>query len=316
MISVCIPVYNYHAYPLVRSLSSEIEQLGAQDRFEIVCIDDHSSDECRNQNKGIENLAVCHFLDANIGRAQIRNLFLQKTKGEWLLFLDNDSVVPDRFLQNYEEAIGDKADVIVGGRIYDPGSDDRQHHLRYLYGTRVESRTVGKRRKNPYKSFMTNNFMVRRSVMENIQFDPRLANYGHEDTLFGYRLEEHRIPILHIDNPVVNGYVESNKEFLQKTNEGIESLVFIYNFMQDDPHFCQSVRLIDTYVKFRRLGLLKVVYNFFERNRESMELHFETGKGFSLRQFSLYKLGLFIEKNNGIGYAGVSPALIKETIQL
>lgn len=40
MISVCIPVYNYHAYPLVRSLSSEIEQLGAQDRFEIVCIDD------------------------------------------------------------------------------------------------------------------------------------------------------------------------------------------------------------------------------------------------------------------------------------
>ena len=313
MISVCIPIYNYVAYPLVRSLSTEIEQLGAQDRFEIVCIDDHSSDEFRSRNKGIEDLAACHFLNDNIGRAQIRNLFLEKTKGEWLLFLDNDSVVPERFLQNYEEAICGKVGVIVGGRVYDPHSDDQQHHLRYLYGSRIESRSVEKRRNNPYKSFMTNNFMVRRTVLEKIHFDPRLANYGHEDTLFGYRLEEHNIPILHIDNPVVNGYVETNKEFLQKTNEGIESLVFIYGFMQDDMRFCQSVRLLDTYAKLRRLGLLRVVYNFFERCRESMEFHFENGKGVSLHQFSFYKLGLFIEKIklNGIMELGThAPRLL------
>ena len=315
MISICIPIYNHYTYPMVRRLARQIASADA-DSYEIVCIDDHSSGYYISQNKGIAELATYVLLETNVGRARIRNLFLQHAKGEYLLFLDCDSLVPENFVNEYAKTLARKPAVVVGGRVYDDTFNDREHRLRYLYGTKIESRPLLERLKNPYRSFMTNNFMVRRSVMENIQFDPRLANYGHEDTLFGYRLEQHQIPILHIDNPVVNGYVESNKEFLQKTNEGIESLVFIYNFMQDDPPFCQSVRLIDTYVKFRRLGLLKVVYNFFERNRESMEFHFEIGKGFSLRQFSLYKLGLFIEKNNGIGYAGVSPALIKETIQL
>ena len=310
MISVCIPIHNYDVLPLAESIVAQDAEV------ELVCIDDGSTTEFIEHNRPIEKMGKYIVLGENVGRARVRNRFLDHAQGDWLLFLDNDSLVPENFLKAYRDYMSDAVDVIVGGRIYDNRGDNPEHRLRHLYGTRVESQPAAVRRRNPYRSFMTNNFMVRRRVMEQIGFDSRLSQYGHEDTLFGYRLEEHRIPILHIDNPVVNGYVESNKEFLQKTNEGIESLVFIYNFMQDDPHFCQSVRLIDTYVKFRRLGLLKVVYNFFERNRESMELHFETGKGFSLRQFSLYKLGLFIEKNNGIGYAGVSPALIKETIQL
>ena len=298
MISICIPIYNFYAYPLVRRLRTQIEQMHGEDDFEIVCIDDHSSGYYLTQNNGICDLAHYLRLGENIGRARIRNIFLKHTKGEWLLFLDNDSVVPDNFLKVYRKHVSDKCDVIVGGREYDQRGDDQQHRLRYLYGTKVECRSVEERKKNPYKSFMTNNFMIRRSVFEKIKFDPRISQYGHEDTLFGYRLEENKIPILHIDNPVVNGDVESNAEFLHKTVQGVESLVGIYKFMWEDQRFCRTVKLLNTYATVRRMGLTKVTYWLYKVFKSPMESHFVSGKAISMKQFSFYKLGLFIEKLN------------------
>ena len=296
MISICVPIYNFYAYPLIRRLVTQIDHMKAQDEFEVVCIDDHSSGYYLNQNNGICDIATYLRLGENIGRARIRNIFLKYTKGEWLIFLDNDSIVPDNFLKTYRKYVDDKCDVIVGGRTYDQRGDDQQHRLRYLYGSQIESRTVEERKKNPYKSFMTNNFMIRRSVLEKIKFDPRLSKYGHEDTLFGYRLEVNKIPIRHIDNPVVNGYVESNAEFLHKTVEGIENLVTIYNFMWEDQHFCRTVKLLKTYSDVRRMGLQGIVYFLFKLFKSPMETHFVNGTAISLKQFNFYKLGLFIQK--------------------
>ncbi len=296
MISICIPIYNYYAYPLVRRLSNQIEKLGSADVVEIVCIDDHSSGYYLNQNMGICDIATYLRLAENIGRSRIRNLFLKYAKGDWLIFLDNDSLVPSNFLKNYLPHESGKADVIVGGRVYDKRGDDTEHRLRYLYGTKVESQDALQRSKHPYNSFMTNNFMIRRSVLEKIKFDPRLSKYGHEDTLFGYRLEENAVPILHIDNPVVNGYVETNIEFLHKTIEGVGNLVKIYEFMWEDQRFCHSVKLLDAYGKVRRWKMQGLVYKVFLMSKSFMESHFTSGNAISLKQFSFYKLGIFIQK--------------------
>ena len=298
MISICIPIYNYYAYPLVRRLTTQIEHLDAHDDFEIVCIDDHSSGYYLNQNTGICDLAQYLRLGENIGRARIRNLFLKYTKGEWLLFLDNDSQIPDQFLKKYRKYTAGKADVVVGGRVYDKKFDDKEHRLRYLYGTKIESQPVEERAKKPYRSFMANNFMVRRTVLENIKFDARLSAYGHEDTLFGYRLEERKVPILHIDNPVVNGYVETNAEYLNKSVEAVENLVKIYDFMWEDQRFCRSVPMLNTYAKLRRMGLQGIVYGIFRIFKTPMETHFVSGAAISLKQFNFYKLGTFIQNIN------------------
>lgn len=296
MISICVPIYNHNVVPLAQQLATQMERLKGRENCEIVCIDDHSSEPFLSQNSSIGNLANYILLDENIGRARIRNAFLEHAQGEWLLFLDNDSILPDDFLEKYCSCLSGRHDVIVGGRVYDGHSDDRQHHLRYLYGTQVESRLAAERSVQPYRSFMTNNFMVRRAVFEKIKFDIRLDKYGHEDTLFGYRLEETKVPILHIDNPVVNGYVETNVEFLQKTVEGIESLAKIYGFMQNDNGFCQSVRLLRTYEKVKKYRLAQLVYRVFAKRRAAMEHRFVEGDGFTIRQFNFYKLGLFIQK--------------------
>lgn len=295
MISVCIPIYNYPVYPLVRQLRNEIERQGLGAEFEIVCIDDHSSERYREENKDIRDIATYLTLENNIGRARIRNLFLEHTTGEWLLFLDNDSEVGEHFLEKYLKHAGGKADVVVGGRVYDRRGADPEHRLRYLYGKNVESRTAEQRREEPYRSFMTNNFMVRRRVLEQIGFDARLEGYGHEDTLFGYRLEEHRVPILHIDNPVVNGYVETNGEFLTKTVEGVASLAQIYGYMKEDWCFCRSVRLLRAYDRMRSLHLEGLYYRLFRWMRPVMEKRLKEGRRGLVRILNLYKLGVFIE---------------------
>lgn len=296
MISICIPIHNFYAYPLARRLSNQAKTLKLD--VEIVCIDDHSSGYYLNQNNGLTEVGQYIKLAENIGRSRIRNLFLKYATGEYLLFLDDDSLVTDdRFLKKYYNAIADgTAQVVVGGRIYDERGNDQEHRLRYLYGTHVESRNAEERRKHPYQSFMTNNFIIRRDVLENIKFDKRITKYGHEDTLFGYRLEQAKIPIIHIDNPVVNGQVESNAEFLHKTVTAVENMVNIYNFMWEDQRFCQSVRLLRAYGRVRNLGMHKLVYHVFRMMRAPMESHFVSGTGISLKQFNFYKLGIFIKK--------------------
>lgn len=289
MISVCIPIHNYYVLPLVQSIAAQAGDV------EMVCIDDGSSQEYIERNRPVADFGQYIVLGKNVGRARVRNLFLQYAKGEFLLFLDDDCVVPEGFIARYTEAIRNNPDVVVSGRVYDKRFDDREHRLRYKYGQRVECRSAEERGREPYRSFMTNNFLIRRSVMDNIRFDESLTGYGHEDTLFGYRLKQNGVRIMHIDNPVTNADVETNAVFLSKSVEAVESLSQIYDFMRDDDDFCRSVRLLNAYGILRRAGLCRLVLAAFRCTRNCIKARLEGGCCISLKMFNFYKLGIFIE---------------------
>ena len=295
MISICIPVHNYYAYPLARRLSNQAKS--AKVDVEIICIDDHSSGYYLDQNKGLAEVGQYIKLAENIGSARMRHLFLKYATGEYLLFLDDDSVVTgESFLKKYSKAMEQNPEVVVGGRIYDERGNDQEHRLRYLYGTRIESQSLDERKRKPYATFTTANFAIRRDVLEKIKPDKRTVKYGHESTLIGYRLEEAHIQVVHIDNPVTKGNVETNAEYLHKTVSAVENLAQIYNVMWEDQRFCQSEQLIHSYSRIRRFGVHKLVYRLFQMMKAPMESHFVSGTGISLKQFNFYKLGIFIKK--------------------
>ena len=58
------------------------------------------------------------------------------------------------------------------------------------------------------------------AVLKDQGFNPLISGYGHEDTLFGFELEQNGIVIRHIDNPVLNAHLDSNTQFLYKTDAG------------------------------------------------------------------------------------------------
>lgn len=259
MISICIPIYNFNVTRLVQELTAQLPFCTVP--VELILIDDCSDIRFRKVN---ETACAPHTyieLEKNKGRAKIRNLFLEHASFECLLFLDCDSyVISSQFISDYCTAyLETKSSVICGGRIYDHHPPKRNRKLSWKYGTKKESKSVSERLAHPYQSFMTNNFMVHRSVLTQIPFEERLTNYGHEDTLFGYFLKQQKVPIHHINNPVLNGDVEENSEYLKKTRLAIENLVVILAQVEDKKEFTSAVTLLAFHQTLQQKKVLRLV---------------------------------------------------------
>ena len=295
MVSICIPVFEQDAGELVRELH---RQAGLVDvPVQIIVIDDHSSSVFAERLKDLSGWAQVISLDANIGRARIRNRFLEYAQGTHLLFLDGDSVIIRKdFLSTYLNSIREQdVDVICGGRIYDEAAPDKDHHLHWAYGRAVESRSAAERVKDPYGSFMTHNFLIRKTLLEETRFNEKIEGYGHEDTLFGLLLQQRQATILHIDNPVLHGELADNTGFLKKTEEAIRNLLFIEKSGIGGPGFSNTVKLLRTRDDLKKRGLGLPVRWLYRLARPMMLPLLRSGRmGVSALQF--HKLGYLLEQ--------------------
>lgn len=292
MISICIPTYNFNINSLVEAL---LEQMGTND--EIIVMDDASNEATKQMNAAIANKVTRYIeLPQNVGRAKIRNLFISVATNDYLLFLDCDSLIQNpQFLLNYKTAIHSHPNVVCGGRVYAPVCPSPNQSLSWKYGTLVESKSVEERIKHPNQSFMTNNFLVHKQVLLQQPFDERLTQYGHEDTLFGLMLKNNRIAIEHINNPVLNGDVETNAVYIQKTENAIENLHLILQFYPSSD-LLESINLLKVANKlhfFKTIGFLKLGYFLFGKWIKNQLIH---SKNPNLQLFSIYKLLFFSKK--------------------
>jgi glycosyltransferase involved in cell wall biosynthesis len=294
MLSICIPIYNFDVNPLVSALGKQMNMLG--DDIELILIDDASNESFKEKNEVTCSKYDYIKLKENIGRSSIRNLFLKYAQFDYLLFLDCDSlIIDDDFLSKYLEELNNKNEsVICGGRVYQTKAPEANKMLRWKYGVKKESQTANIRKQAPNHSFMTNNFVVRKDLLQNIQFDERLKNYGHEDTLFGFELLKKGIFISHINNPVDNGDIEDNEVFLEKTEKGIENLSIILDNMNQDPQFIDMVTLLKVYSKFGSLHLLWLISLIYLLSGRLIKYTLINGP-YCLWAFDFYKLGLLTQ---------------------
>ena len=295
MISVCIPIYNFDVRILVTEIYKQIKTY--EPESEIILIDDASDSDFREKNSELKSKSILIQLHENIGRAKIRNLFLQYAQNEYLLFIDCDSVISnDYFILNYTSFIKKHNPFVVcGGREYSKIKPAHKKLLRWKYGLLIESKSSDERGLNPYKSFMTNNFLIKKDVFNIVKFDERLTNYGHEDTLFGYCLYKKEIIINHIENPIVNGDIEDNDIFLKKTEDGIVNLIKISRFVELDKQFVENVNLLKYFNKCKKWHfktMIYIVFCFFK-----FPIKFFLCKGIvNIQFFNFYKLGFLISK--------------------
>jgi GT2 family glycosyltransferase len=227
-LSVCIPVYQTDVRQLVHALCKQLDALGT-DAVDIILIDDASSENFRQLNV-VEHPKVRFIQQAtNLGRARIRNAFVTISSADYLLFIDGDSsIVDSQFLARYLHYLEQHAvEVLVGASVYQETTPDRQHRLRWSYSRERESLNYVQRIQTTHAGFKTNNFIVQRTLLAKFPFDERLVTYGHEDTLLGIQLRQQQIKVSHIDNPVVNRSLDSNQQFLRKTSEALQNLLWI-----------------------------------------------------------------------------------------
>lgn len=290
MISICIPIYNYNVAPLVESLSKQIDELSVP--CELVLIDDASDISFRDVNRA--SCSCFHYIELplNVGRSRIRNLFLEYARYDNLIFMDCDVVIESSlYIKNYLKCIEVGARVVCGGRIYDAHRPSSEYILRWKYGRLRESKPEAVRRQQANKSFMTNNFLIHRDILAAIRFDERITTYGHEDTLFGYALNQAGVQICHINNPVMNGDFESNSDYLVKVESGLINLVNILQFYQKDERLDEFFNVLKFYHKVKCFSIW--VLCLYRLLRPLMKWSF--GKGWvNLYVFDFYKLGFFM----------------------
>ena len=229
MLSILIPIYNFDIQVLVQDLQQQC--LEARIPFEIICLDDGSTISFKKNNQSVKTLegVIYQELPQNLGRSKIRNRLAERAQYPYLLYMDCDSkVVRQDYIQSYINQLAPNQ-LLYGGRVYNQHPPERTDLLfHWYYGRQREQQTFEQRKKQPYHSFMTNNFLIPKAIFASIQFDEQLTQYGHEDTLFGMELKNRNIPIIHLDNPLEHLGLETQVVFLQKTQKAIENLYLLH----------------------------------------------------------------------------------------
>ncbi|OQB64832.1 MAG: Glycosyl transferase family 2 [Bacteroidetes bacterium ADurb.Bin145] len=262
-----------------------------KDSCDIIVIDDHSEEEFRKVNREICKDNVYVELEKNKGRSGIRNMFSGLSSKKYLLFIDCDSIVENPlFLKKYLGCIEQAPQVVCGGSIYTKDPPERERMLRWKYGTSRESKPADIRIKDPYRSFMANNFLIERDISGKIRFDERLKGYGYEDTLFSYSLRKAGVRIEHIDNPVVNGGLETNADYLARTDEAMSNLVEMMRSGNYNDEITEYISLLAFYKKVKKYEKsISFAFSLFRPAIVNM-----LSRGYvNLRLYDFYKLGTF-----------------------
>ncbi|MEQ9187934.1 MAG: glycosyltransferase [Cryomorphaceae bacterium] len=285
MLSVLIPIYNFDVRAFVADLSEQAA--GLEVDCEIICLDDASKGSFRSLYKGLDELPFVRYLASkeNLGRSKVRNRLEEEARFDNLLFLDCDGkVVREDYLHRYVQ-IGDY-DVVYGGREY-PAEAPKDLRLLFHWTCGKQKEEVGaeERRKLPYKSFMTNNFMVRREVYQKVRMDENMQGYGHEDTLFAMELKQKGFTIMHIDNPLEHLGIEPANEFLRKSANGVANLAKLMANRQVD----DSIKLVRTYQGLKSIGLIGLISRLITKS-EPQILENLNGETPNLLLFDMWKL--------------------------
>lgn len=202
--SVVIPTYNRKL--ILEKCLKALEQQhltngSAVSGYEVVLVDDGSTDgtlEWLQENAADFPHVRSHTQD-HLGPAAARNLGVERSVGDTIIFIDSDLVVTENFLQAH-------ADALMQGQL-DVGSDRI-----FTYGQVINTCNFDDPTAEAYKLtdfsaayFATGNVAIARKWLTKAGlFDTRFQLYGWEDLELGVRLKAHGLKL--IKCPAAVGY--------------------------------------------------------------------------------------------------------------
>lgn len=111
--SIIIPVYNRPD-----EVAELLESLAVQSRkdFEVIIVEDGSTVTCEQVvNAYNDKVDITYIYKENEGRSIARNVGIEASKGEWLVFFDSDCVIPPEYFENLGRALDENPVDCYGG---------------------------------------------------------------------------------------------------------------------------------------------------------------------------------------------------------
>ncbi len=257
-LSVLIPVYNWDVRELLQEIHRQAEVLEPEWKIEIIVMDDGSQEQGVNAAFA-EMLPMVGFtaFPENRGRVVIRNLLLEKAKGEYVLFIDADMLPDhDHFLRHYVEKAIAGCDIVCGGISYQNSRQQNDDYSFYYYKSRkTEAVPADVRNRQPWRYLFTSNIMLRRRILETIQFDPRFTGYGFEDIEWAIRLYK-SYEIIHIENSCSHMGSMTKYQTYVKMSASIENYALLLS-LHPEITGQSSAAKTSTFLKVLPCGILK-----------------------------------------------------------
>jgi glycosyltransferase involved in cell wall biosynthesis len=188
-VSVVVPTFNRCA-SLIRMLEALVDQTYPADQFEVVVVDDGSTDGTAER---LDALVAPYRLTVlrqpNMGPAVARNLGVERARGSLIVFLDDDVVALPHLLAEHVATQGDEQNQVVTGPLSPPGDWPRPSWIHWEEAQlqqQYHAMLTGKYPCTPRQFFSGNASLRRARFLEAGGFDPTFKRA--EDLELAFRL--------------------------------------------------------------------------------------------------------------------------------
>lgn len=187
-ISVIIPTYNNRSV-LQRTLEALVRQTFPADQYEIVIVDDGSTDGTAEMIERFHGSAAVRYVaQPNRGRAAARNTGVRAARGRILVFLDSDFwAVPDLLAEHHKHYPPGKSGIGVQGASRTHPDAVTTPFMR-ARETCLEVPPGPPGRVSLFRISTRNLSLVRSDVLDAGGFDEAFGGYGWEDIELAWRL--------------------------------------------------------------------------------------------------------------------------------
>jgi glycosyltransferase involved in cell wall biosynthesis len=199
--SIVIPTYN--RLPILekclRALERQLYSENSLQGYEVIVVDDGSTDGTvawlRQHQAELPHVVL--FEQDHKGPSVARNVGIEQSQGDTIIFIDSDLVVLEDFLQNHATAL-QSAQMRLG------------HDRLFTYGRVVNTANFDNPTSEPFKItdysqafFATTNVAIAKHwLVEAGLFDPQFTLYGWEDLELGVRLKNLGLSLIKVPEAV------------------------------------------------------------------------------------------------------------------
>lgn len=177
--SIIIPTYNRKNI-LKRVLNTLFTQTYPRNTYEIIIVDDGSTDGTERMVKGLSAPCILrYFRQDKKGPAAARNYGLRQAKGEIIIFIDSDILVDSHFVEEHLRYHQKYEQIVVRGLV--------------INTPEIENLAEKKMKLTDISTafFATGNTSVRKVHLSKVgPFDEDFTEYGWEDLEMGERLRK------------------------------------------------------------------------------------------------------------------------------
>ena len=240
--SIIVPVFNRpdEVDELLKSLTRQTEK-----DFEVIIVEDGSTKDCKSVCEGYANTLDLHyFFKDNSGPGQSRNYGAERARGEYLIVLDSDVVLPEGYLAEVEKELQrEPADAFGGPDRAHESFTDTQKAISYSMTSFFTTGGIrgGKKKLDKFypRSF---NMGIRRDVYKQLGGFSKMR-FG-EDIDFSYRIVQNGCRCRLFPEAWVwhKRRTDFRKFFRQVYNSGIARV----NLMKRHPGTLKAVHLLPT----------------------------------------------------------------------